>query len=160
MHVEGSIVIDRPVDEVFDFVADERNEPRYNAGMIRVEKLSPGPIGLGTCFEAEMISGGRRAPMTIEFTTFDRPRRLASSTRLSTMDIHGTLLFEPVPEGTRMTWRWELRPRGLLRVAGPLVRRMGQRQEQEIWAGLKRCLEAGERASTVAATSARTVGSA
>jgi hypothetical protein len=25
-HIEGEVVIKRPVDEVFDFVADERNE--------------------------------------------------------------------------------------------------------------------------------------
>lgn len=29
VHIQGAITIDRPVDEVFDFVADERNEPRY-----------------------------------------------------------------------------------------------------------------------------------
>jgi uncharacterized membrane protein len=30
MRVTGEIVIERPIDEVFDFVADERNEPQYN----------------------------------------------------------------------------------------------------------------------------------
>ena len=30
VRIEGEIVIKRPVEEVFDFVADERNEPRYN----------------------------------------------------------------------------------------------------------------------------------
>jgi len=31
VRIQGEIVINRPVDEVFDFVADERNEPRYRA---------------------------------------------------------------------------------------------------------------------------------
>jgi hypothetical protein len=53
-HVEGEILIGRPVAEVFDFVADERNEPRYNPRMLRAEKLSTGPIGVGTRFRAEM----------------------------------------------------------------------------------------------------------
>ena len=44
--IEGEIAINRPVDEVFDFVADERNEPRYNPKIARVEKLSDGPIGV------------------------------------------------------------------------------------------------------------------
>jgi hypothetical protein len=35
VQVEGEIDIHRPVQEVFDFVADERNEPRYNARMRR-----------------------------------------------------------------------------------------------------------------------------
>jgi hypothetical protein len=57
------------------------------------------------------------------------------------MDIRGLLLFEPVPRGTRMTWVWDLEPHGVLRWLGPLVRRMGDRQEREIWTALKRFME-------------------
>jgi len=41
--IEGEIIIDRPVEEVFDFVADERNEPRYNPRMLSAELLSGNP---------------------------------------------------------------------------------------------------------------------
>ena len=141
--VEGDLVIECPVEEVFDFVADERNEPRYNPRMLRAEKLSPGPIGAGTRFRAEMKMKGRRRPveMTVEFTDYERPRRLASTTHLSAMEIRGSLTFEPVPEGTRMRWQWDLEPRGLLKVLGPLLGRIGRRQEQAVWLGLKRLLE-------------------
>jgi uncharacterized protein YndB with AHSA1/START domain len=74
--VEGEIIIHRPVEEVFDFVADERNEPRYNPRMLDVELITDGPIGLGTRFRVELMTGGRTMPMTIEFTGFDPPRRL------------------------------------------------------------------------------------
>jgi len=140
--IEGEIIIERPVEEVFDFVADERNEPRYNPRMVRAEKLSAGPIGVGTRFHAEMRGRRRLVEMTIDITGYERPRWLASTTRLSTMEIRGTLTFEPVPEGTRMRWRWTLEPRGLLKVLGPLIVRMGRRQEQAIWSSLKRLLEA------------------
>ena len=53
VHIAGEIVIDRAPDEVFDFVADERNEPRFNPRMLRAEQVSEGPIGLGTRFRAE-----------------------------------------------------------------------------------------------------------
>jgi uncharacterized protein YndB with AHSA1/START domain len=43
--VTASITIERPVEEVFGFVADERNEPLYNPQMVSVEKLSAGPPG-------------------------------------------------------------------------------------------------------------------
>jgi uncharacterized protein YndB with AHSA1/START domain len=151
VHVRGEIVINRPVDEVFDFVADERNEPRYNPRMLRAEKLSPGPVGLGSQFRAVMQSGPRRVVMTIEFTGYERPRRLASTTRLSTMEIRGTLTFDPVPAGTRMQWAWQVEPRGLLKLVTPVVARMGQRQEQTIWAGLKRVLEGHEAPASTAA---------
>jgi deazaflavin-dependent oxidoreductase (nitroreductase family) len=142
-HVEGAIVIRRSVEEVFDFVADERNEPRYNPRMLRAEKVTPGPIGVGTRFAAQM-QGRRPIDMTVEFTDFDRPRRLASRARLAMMEIRGTLTFEPVAQGTRMRWAWELEPRGALRLLGPLIARTGARQERTIWTGLKRLLEASE----------------
>lgn len=149
--IEGEIVIERPVEEVFDFVADERNEPRYNPHMRRAEQISDGPIGVGTRFRAEIASMGRTLEMAIEFTGYERPRRLASSTHMSSMDTRGALTFDPVPEGTRMRWSWDVEPRGMFRAMGPLVARMGRRQEQRIWAGLKHLLEGqGTDAGTIA----------
>ncbi|MGZ3600454.1 MAG: SRPBCC family protein [Ktedonobacterales bacterium] len=143
-HVEGQIIIHRPVDEVFDFVADERNEPRFNPQMRWAEQTSAGPIGVGTTFRAEITSRGRPVVMTITFTDFERPQRLTSTTHLSTMDIQGTLTFNPVPEGTRMRWSWELEPRGMLKLMTPVVALIGRRQERTIWTGLKRYLETRE----------------
>ena len=140
-HVAGEIVIARPVAEVFDFVADERNEPRYNPNLGHVEQTTAGPLGCGTRFRAEVTQRGHPIPMTIEFTAYERPRRLASATHLAAMEIRGELTFEPVPAGTRMRWSWNLAPRGLLRLATPLVAYLGRRQEAAIWAGLKRYLE-------------------
>jgi uncharacterized protein YndB with AHSA1/START domain len=141
VRIEGEIVIHRPVEEVFDFVADERNEPRYNPRMRRAEKVSEGPIGVGTRFRAETVSMARTVPMVIEFTGYERPRRLSSTTHMSSMDLQGTLTFDPDPEGTRMRWSWQLEPQGALKVMRPLVAVMGRRQEQRIWTSLKHLLE-------------------
>ena len=142
--IEGELVINRPVQEVFDFVADERNEPRYNPRIRRAEKLTPGPIGRRTRFRAEAVTGGRTVGMTIEYTTYERPRRLASSIHMPAADIVGALRFDPVPAGTQMGWSWVLRPRGLYKLLTPVIARVGRRQEQENWGGLKRFLEARE----------------
>jgi uncharacterized protein YndB with AHSA1/START domain len=144
VHIEGEIVIGRPVEGVFDFVADERNEPRYNAQMRRVEKISDGPIGLGTQYRAEVLSGRQVVPMVIEVTGYERPRRLASTTRMSSMDIRYTLTFEPVSEGTRMRWVGDVEPKGFLRLLTPMVGWMGRRQELRIWTSLKHHLEGPE----------------
>jgi hypothetical protein len=84
---------------------------------------------------------GRTIKMDIEFTGYERPRRLASSTHMSSMDTQGALTFEPVAEGTRMQRSWELEPRGILKLMGPLVAWMGRRQELRIWTSLKGLLE-------------------
>ena len=139
--VQGDIVINRPIDEVFDFVADERNEPQYNPQMTLAEMVTQGPIGVGSKFHCVM-TGARAADMTIEYTEFDRPRRLASTAHMSGMDINGTLLFEPQGQGTKMKWLWNIEPRGFMKLLGPIVRRMGERQELANWTGMKKVLEA------------------
>ena len=141
VRVEGDITIDRPLEEVFDFVADESNEPKYNPRMTRADKITDGPIGLGTRFNSVLQGIGGAVEVTIEFTEFVRPLRITESVHLSTMDIKGELRFEPVADGTRMKWIWDLEPRGLTRLMGPLVRRMGDRQEREVWTGLKKFME-------------------
>jgi Polyketide cyclase / dehydrase and lipid transport len=140
--VEGEILIERPVWEVFDFVADERNEPGYNPRMVRADLITSGDIGAGTKFHTELKTMGRTVPMAVELTRFERPRVLASRTRSSMMETEGALTFVPVAGGTLMRWSWEVRPRGVLKLLRPLVGVLGRRQEHAIWRELKRVLEA------------------
>ncbi len=64
-----------------------------------------------------------------------------STTTMPGAHIRGTLTFEPVPAKTRMRWSWQLQPKSMLRLLTPVIAWMGRRQEEAIWAGLKRHLE-------------------
>ena len=140
--IAGEITIARPVDVVFDYVADESNEPQYNPRMVRAEKITPGPVGKGTQFRSAVASMGRTAEMLIECTRYDRPTLFASVTTMRQADISYTLTFEPVAAGTRMRWSGQVRPKGAVRLLGPVITWMGVRQEQRIWTSLKKHLEA------------------
>ena len=139
--ITGEIIIGRPVEAVFDFAADQRNELRYNPRMIRADKVSDGPVAKGTVFCSAAKSMGRAAGMRIELTCYDRPHRLASRTAMKQAVIDGALTFDPVPGGTRMRWSWSVRPRGAARLLAPVITWVGRRQEQAIWASMKRYLE-------------------
>ena len=139
--IRGQIEIARPIEEVFDFVADETNEPRYNDDMVRCEKVTPGPIGVGTRYEAEMKSTGAAA-MTVEVTGYERPHRLESTAHIEgTMDIRGAMTFEATAGGTLMSWEWDVEPHGCMKLLGPFITRMGSRNEERIWTSLKALLE-------------------
>ena len=137
--IEGDIVIDRPVDAVFDYVADSRNEPSFNPAMAGVELLTPPPIGRGTRFRARMGRAGTQ--MLVELTEFDRPHRLGSRATSSMMQTSGALTFAPGGDGTVMSWAWQVRPRGWMRMLGPLSGPLGGRMERRIWTRLKHQLE-------------------
>ncbi len=140
--IEGQIVIARPVDVVFDYVADQSNEPQYNPQMVHAEKITAGPVGKGTRFRSAVASGGRTAEMLIECTAYERPELFATTTTMAQADISYTLRFEPMATGTRMCWSGEVRPKGFFRPLGLVITWLGKRQEQRIWASLKRHLEA------------------
>jgi Polyketide cyclase / dehydrase and lipid transport len=146
--IEGEIVIARPVYEVFDYAADQRNEPDYNPRMARSEKVTSGPVGPGTVFRAAVRSLGRTAPMRIECTDCRRPALLATVTSMRQAEFRVTLTFAPVPAGTRMRWSEQVRLKGGLRPLAPLVTWLGRRQEQAIWTSMKRQLESGRSSLT------------
>ena len=140
--IEGEIVIARRVDVVFDYVADQSNEPQYNSRMVRAEKITAGPVGKGTRFRSAVASMGRTVEMLIACTGYDRPTLFATTTTMAQADISYTLRFEPAPAGTRMRWSGQVRPRGAFRLLGPVITRLGTRQEERIWTSLKMHLEA------------------
>ncbi|HEY8317788.1 MAG TPA: SRPBCC family protein [Amnibacterium sp.] len=137
--VRGSVRIAAPLEQVFDTVADSRNEPSFNPAMTEAELLTPEPVRLGSEFRARMGRG--RMDMVVELTEFDRPHRLASVTTSSMMETSGTVTFTPEAGATLMAWDWQVRPKGWFRALSPLVGPLGRRQERRIWAGLKRKLE-------------------
>jgi uncharacterized protein YndB with AHSA1/START domain len=142
-------VINRPVEEVFDFVTDARNEPRYNPRILNVEKPTPGPIGPSTHFVLVSKAMGRRMAVEYEITAYERPRRMTSRTiqGLPLMDVESAETFEAVGGGTRMRWVWEVKPRGAAgRLMTPILARMLGRRLERAFTNIKRVLE-GEAAS-------------
>jgi polyketide cyclase/dehydrase/lipid transport protein len=139
--ITGHIEIERAVEDVFDFVADERNEPTYNPDLLHSTKITDGPIGVGTRFTAARRTRRRPVEMIIEITNYDRPHQIASHTTMRAADIRGKLTFEQVETHTRMHWIWDVRPNHLAWLIAPLVRAIGSRQERTCWTGLKRHLE-------------------
>jgi Polyketide cyclase / dehydrase and lipid transport len=109
--IQGQIHIDRPVQEVFDFIADSRNEPGYNPGMRGVTLLTEEPIGVGSQFQATM--GRAQMQLLVTITDFHRPNELGSTTTSTLMDTAGTLRFTAdSPAGTVMSWEGRSSPRG------------------------------------------------
>jgi hypothetical protein len=57
------------------------------------------------------------------------------------MQTAGALTFAGDGDGTVMSWDWQVRPTGWMRMLGPLSGPLGGRMERRIWTSLKRYLE-------------------
>jgi carbon monoxide dehydrogenase subunit G len=105
--VEESVVIPRPIEEVFDFLADAGNLPVWDSTIIECTQLGSDPVGVGTRYRGASSIMGRRFDWTTEIIRFEHP--IASASR----SVEGALTFTVsnqltvVPEGTRLTHRIE-----------------------------------------------------
>ena len=140
--IHGEVAIDAPVEVVFDTVADERNEPAYNPRIVHAEKVSEAPVGQGARFVAEPKGTGPRGRMNLQIMDYDRPHRLHNVIRSSYMRVDGTLTFTELDGKTRLTWDWDMRLVGPMRLLSPVLGLIGPGWERRNWVGLKRYLEA------------------
>lgn len=127
----SEITLHQPVEEVFDYLADCRNETRWHPDAVSVELISDGPIGPGTRFAARYRKVGR---MDVEIVEYERPRRLAVAYRSRSGPAHGVFSFVPAGEGTTVSVRGGVELKGLWRLFTPLVG-ASIRREQAKWQG-------------------------
>lgn len=141
VHITGEVLIDAATTTVFDTVADERNEPRYNPRIARVEMLTDEPVRAGSRFVAEPRGMGARGRMDLEIVEHERPHRLHNVIRSSYLFVDGTLIFSESGNATRLRWDWAMRLVGPLRILTPLLVLVGPRWERRNWVDLKTYLE-------------------
>jgi hypothetical protein len=98
--VQVSQVIDRPVDKVFHFIADEhvRNHPRWDPYM-ELEQESGGPIGLGTVIRRRNRRSGTPVEGTMEVVEFERDRVMSVVVHDGAVEIQASMTFEARGEG-------------------------------------------------------------
>jgi uncharacterized protein YndB with AHSA1/START domain len=145
VRIAGEVTIAAPVEEVFDLVADERNEPRYNPRIVRAEKVNEGPVGPGARFVAEPRGTGSKGEMTVTIVEYERPHRLHNVVDSSFLRVDGTLTFQEREGGTRLRWDWDMGLVGPMRVLSPVLALVGPRWERRNWVGLREYLEASHR---------------
>jgi carbon monoxide dehydrogenase subunit G len=118
---ENVVEIRRPREEVFAFLADFENVPRWNPAIEVTRKISPGAVGVGTAYRQVRISP-RKIDEEFEVAVFDPPRRLMLDGEIGPFRAEIGYAFESVAEGTRLTNSVELQPRSIIsRVMVPLA---------------------------------------
>jgi uncharacterized protein YndB with AHSA1/START domain len=142
--IEVDADIPRSPVAVFDYASDPANEPQWNMRMTRIEKLTDGPLGAGSRYRMEFTQGPRAVS---EVVRFEPPNAwgIVGGSRIITSSFWGRVV--PKGEGTHLLLRMEIRPRGPLRLALPLVRRRMQRELERDITSIKASLEDADRSA-------------
>jgi hypothetical protein len=115
--VNVDVEVARPRDQVFDLMADARNEPSWNSQVSRTELISDEPIGNGT----EFTTTNRGQEYVAIITSYDRPNRLAYSVVGKTMEIVASMELADSAGGTRLKGQFDLQPKGFMKLMMPLM---------------------------------------
>ena len=120
-----SKVIAAPVPETFAASTDVEKMPGRIKGVIRVEKLTPGPVGLGTRFKETRIVFKREATETFEVTAFEPDRRCELTVHSCGAEYRTDFRFTPEGAGTRVDVTFEARAVSFFaKLFSPLARLM------------------------------------
>ena len=133
--------ISRPVAEVFAFVADQTNAPQWQGGLHAVSRLTDGPVGVGTEHEFVRRFAGRKLATRNRFVSFEKGRYVAFEIPAGWLTGQASYMTEPIPNGTLLTSRMQLQPRGAAALLAPMLGRLLARDSRRDEARLKRLLE-------------------
>ena len=105
--VENTVTIMRPAEEVFAYLADAENLPRWNYAIEQTRKITAGPVGVGTVYRQTRTIPSR-SQEEFEIVVFQPPGQLMLDGTFGPFRARTSYLLEPVAGGTGLTNRWEL----------------------------------------------------
>ena len=138
----SSVEIEKPVSEVFEFVTDCRNEPKWHSDAIEASQIGEGALAVGTKQRWLLKFMGRRE-MMMEVTRLEPDRREELTARTALMGMAPTITysFEQVGTRTRFTRSVQMDPQGVGKLMKPMMRGMVPKRNAEFVRNLKKVLD-------------------
>jgi uncharacterized protein YndB with AHSA1/START domain len=102
----ATVVIDRPIEEVFAFLADGENDPKFSSRVLEIAKQTDGPPGVGTVYASTVKDAGMKTKREFELTEFEAPRKIrwAETSKNLVTAPEGGYDLSPAGDGTSVTF--------------------------------------------------------
>lgn len=143
IEVKTSVVINQPIEKVFEFVTKPENDIKWYVGVRSWDHTPDEPAGVGSTSQSKIRFLGIPVEVTWEVVGYDPPNRIEVKTIEGPVDIEADYTFEALAEGqTKISVEGEGDLHGIFDVAEPIVERIAQRQWANSFENLKDLLEA------------------
>lgn len=73
---EAMVEVDRPVEEVFAYLADGRNDPEFSPRVLRIERVPDAPTAVGTVFRSTVKDAGMKTAREFRITDLEAPVKI------------------------------------------------------------------------------------
>jgi uncharacterized protein YndB with AHSA1/START domain len=141
---EATVVIDRPIEEVFAFLADGENDPKFSPRVLEIAKATDGPPGVGTVYKSKVKDAGMTTQREFELTEFVPPARIRWAERSKNIvtATEGGYDLAPEGDGTRVRIYNVLEGHGFGKLIAPLALRSARKGADDFGQSIKRAVEA------------------
>jgi hypothetical protein len=133
----ATTTINRPIDQVFAFLADGTNDTKFSPRVQEIKKLTDGPPGVGTVYSSTVKDAGVKTSREFKLTEFEQPTKIrwTELTKNAITVPGGGYDLEPADDGaTRMTISNSFEGHGLGKVILPIALR-GAKKDADAFAG-------------------------
>ncbi|GAB7106606.1 hypothetical protein JCM4814A_49200 [Streptomyces phaeofaciens JCM 4814] len=98
---EATVEVDRPVEEVFAYLADGRNDPQFSPRVLRIDRMPDGPTAVGTVFRSTVKDAGMKTGREFRITALEAPGKIrwAEVSKNIVMAREGGYDLEPLEGG-------------------------------------------------------------
>jgi carbon monoxide dehydrogenase subunit G len=136
-----SVVIDRSVEEVFDFATDLNNASKFLPNVTKVEMLTDGGMKPGAKFKETRVMNGKERSAVIEIVEHDRPKVQAAAACMMGMCAKYTFRFSAEGSGTRVEMEAVVTGNFLWWLFLGMMSRMMEKEDGEYLHRLKAAME-------------------
>ncbi len=142
----AGVQISRTPDEVWRWITGERDVKAWNPAILEFEKLTPGPVGLGTKFKETRLCGKRKQTAVVEVTESEEGILHAGTVKMA--GITGTYRYwlEPADGGTHVRLEAEVKGNFFMKLFVPMIVKGMKKQDGDQLERLKKAIEASSRA--------------
>jgi Polyketide cyclase / dehydrase and lipid transport len=140
-HFHQSVLIHRPPEQVFAFLADPENDPSWSTAAGTMVLTSERPVRVGSTVRQEGHFLGRRLEFALAVTVYEPNKRFGMKVTSGPIRFAGVRTVEAVPGGTKVIFAGGGESNGFFRVVEPLLTWMANRQLRADLRSLKSVLE-------------------
>jgi uncharacterized protein YndB with AHSA1/START domain len=141
IRTDTNVLINRPVEEVWNYVINNEYVPKWALGFKELRYITEGPMHMGTRSAWTQTFLGKDISSTVETTEFEPYKYITFKSITGPFSFMYRYIFESTPSGTKFTVYLEGEPGGFFKLAEPLLTTMVKRQLQNSFENLKDLIE-------------------
>lgn len=144
MELQQSIIINRPIEEVFDVATCHERCVVWRGPIVGAQKTSDGPTGVGSSYRHTLTLLGQQVETEPVITAWEPPHRAEFENRKGPATYKSVFVLEPVEEGTKLTTGIQIEIIGIYKhIPNVLVKQAAYRQHKADLQSLKELMESG-----------------